>query len=230
MRAYYEKRAPEYDDWWLGTGQFAARERPGWDADVEALGAVLRGLAPVRTLDLACGTGFLTRWLPGYVVGVDQSPAMLELARARRPDAAFVQGDALAPRPGFERIFSAHFYGHLDEEQRAQLKALPCDELVVVDSALRPEGVAEDWQERVLDDGSRHSVYKRWFTAEGLAQELGGGVGPARRAVVRGRQKFEPALLNDAPLRALAEREVGRERRRRRSRRSSAARPARGRA
>ena len=42
-------------------------------------------------------------------------------------------------------------------------------------SALRPEGVAEDWQERVLDDGSRHSVYKRWFTAEGLARELGGG-------------------------------------------------------
>ena len=175
MRAYYEKRAPEYDDWWLGTGQFAQRERPGWDADVEALCAVLRGLAPVRTLDLACGTGLLTRWLPGYVVGVDQSAAMLELARARRPDAAFVQGDALAPRAGFERIFSAHFYGHLDEAQRAQFLALPCDELVVVDSALRPEGVAEDWQERVLDDGSRHSVYKRWFTAEGLAEELGGG-------------------------------------------------------
>jgi hypothetical protein len=31
------------------------------------------------------------------------------------------------------------------------------------------------WQERVLNDGSRHTVYKRYFTGEGLAEELGGG-------------------------------------------------------
>ena len=30
MRGYYEQRASEYDDWWLGTGQFARRDRPGW--------------------------------------------------------------------------------------------------------------------------------------------------------------------------------------------------------
>jgi hypothetical protein len=39
-----------------------------------------------------------------------------------------------------------------------------------------PEGEpAEDWQERILSDGSRHRVYKRWFTGPGLAEELGGG-------------------------------------------------------
>ena len=27
----------------------------------------------------------------------------------------------------------------------------------------------------MLNDGSRHRVYKRWFTAAGLAEELGGG-------------------------------------------------------
>ena len=48
-------------------------------------------------------------------------------------------------------------------------------ELIVVDSARRPDGPAEDWQERVLSDGSTHSVYKRWFTARELASELGGG-------------------------------------------------------
>ena len=48
-------------------------------------------------------------------------------------------------------------------------------ELVVVDSALR-EGVdAEEWQERVLNDGTRHRVYKRYFTGGGLADELGNG-------------------------------------------------------
>jgi hypothetical protein len=48
-------------------------------------------------------------------------------------------------------------------------------ELVVVDSALRDGVAAEEWQERVLNDGSRHRVYKRYFTGPGLAAELGGG-------------------------------------------------------
>jgi hypothetical protein len=46
---------------------------------------------------------------------------------------------------------------------------------VVLDAALLPGGVEEEWQERKLDDGSRHRVYKRFFTPEGLAAELGGG-------------------------------------------------------
>ena len=29
MREYYEQRAAEYDDWWLGTGRFEQRDRPG---------------------------------------------------------------------------------------------------------------------------------------------------------------------------------------------------------
>jgi hypothetical protein len=49
------------------------------------------------------------------------------------------------------------------------------DELVVVDSALRNGVEAEEWQERRLRDGSRHRVYKRYLTADGLAAELGGG-------------------------------------------------------
>ena len=174
MRAYYEKRAAEYDDWWLGAGLFEQRERPGWYADVSALIDVLLALEPARTLDLACGTGFLTRHLPGDVTGVDQSAGMIEVASARCKNGTFEVGDALAPRPGFERIFSSHFYGHLDADQRAAFRALPGDELVIVDSALRSDGQPEAWQERVLDDGSTHSVYKRWFTASGLAAEIGG--------------------------------------------------------
>jgi SAM-dependent methyltransferase len=181
MRLYYEARSNEYDDWWLGTGQFAARERPGWHEDVAALCAALAGLAPARTLDLACGTGFLTRHLRGDVTGLDQSAGMLAVAAARCPDATFVRGDALAPPfpPGaFERVVSGHFYGHLDTPQRAAFLATAralAGELIVIDSALRPDSEAEAWQERVLDDGSRHQVYKRWFTPASLAAELGGG-------------------------------------------------------
>jgi SAM-dependent methyltransferase len=174
MRDYYEQRAAEYDDWWLGTGLFAERDRPGWHEDVAALIATLERLEPRRTLDLACGTGFLTRHLPGEVTGIDQSAKMVEIARSRGIDAHV--GDALEPRPGYERIFTSHFYGHLDEGQQATLKALPADELIVADSALRPDGRPEAWQERVLNDGTRHQVYKRWFTAGRLAAELDGTV------------------------------------------------------
>jgi demethylmenaquinone methyltransferase/2-methoxy-6-polyprenyl-1,4-benzoquinol methylase len=31
---YYDQRAGEYDDWYLGKGLFAERDRPGWDAEV----------------------------------------------------------------------------------------------------------------------------------------------------------------------------------------------------
>jgi ubiquinone/menaquinone biosynthesis C-methylase UbiE len=181
MRTYYEQRAPEYDDWWLGTGLFADRDRPGWEEDVAALKAALAALPPARTLDVACGTGFLTEALPGEVTGIDQSETMVAVASARLPQARFVVGDALAPPFGagaFERVHTSHFYGHLLGDQRAEFLATAArlaPELIVVDSALRPDGQPEAWQERLLNDGSRHRVYKRWFTAEGLAAELGGG-------------------------------------------------------
>jgi ubiquinone/menaquinone biosynthesis C-methylase UbiE len=179
MRSYYRRRAPEYDDWWNGTGLFAERDRPGWHEDVAALVAALEALPPERTLDVACGTGFLSAHLPGELTGLDQSEEMLAIARERLPHAAFTRGDALDPPfpPGaFERVHTAHFYGHLLAGQRtAFLEAMRqlAPELLVVDSALRDRD--EDWQERVLGDGSRHRVYKRWFTAAGLADELGGG-------------------------------------------------------
>ena len=83
MRSYYECRAREYDDWWLGTGLFADRKRPGWSEEVRGLEGVVRELPPARVLDVGCGTGFLTRHLRGEVVALDQSPRMLELATAR---------------------------------------------------------------------------------------------------------------------------------------------------
>jgi SAM-dependent methyltransferase len=181
MRSYYEQRASEYDDWWLGTGLFAQRDRPGWEDDVAALKAALGALPPACTLDVACGTGFLTEALPGEITGVDQSETMVAVAAARLPNAEFVVGDALAPpfeNGAFERVHTSHFYGHLLGDQREGFLATAAGlapELIVVDSALRPEGQPEAWQERVLNDGSRHSVYKRWFTADVLAEELGGG-------------------------------------------------------
>ena len=177
-RAYYEARAKEYDDWWIGRGLFASRDRPGWSEEVQELERLLASLWPARTLDLACGTGFLTRHLRGLVVGLDQSPGMVALAQRRLPDGVALVGDALqAPFAdrAFERVVSSHFYGHLLEDDRARFLAAARrlgNELVVIDSAGEPR---DEWQVRTLNDGSRHRVYKRFFDGPGLAAELGGG-------------------------------------------------------
>jgi demethylmenaquinone methyltransferase/2-methoxy-6-polyprenyl-1,4-benzoquinol methylase len=115
------------------------------------------------------------------VTALDQSPAMCAIARRRCPWADVVEAQAV-PLPfaagSFDRIVTGHFYGHLDAGERALFLAEArrvAGELVVVDSALREGVEAEEHQERALRDGSRHAVYKRFFTGDALAAEVGGG-------------------------------------------------------
>ena len=46
---------------------------------------------------------------------------------------------------------------------------------MVVHSARRKDVPPKEHQQRVLNDGSRHTVYKRFLTPEELLAELGGG-------------------------------------------------------
>jgi ubiquinone/menaquinone biosynthesis C-methylase UbiE len=181
MKQYYDARAHEYDEWYLGLGKFAERDRPGWREDLRALERTVAALAPAETLDVACGTGFLTRHLRGEITVLDQSPRMLEIAAERLPAATLVAGDALAlpfDDGAFDRVFTGHFYGHLQATERATFLAQArrvASELIVVDAALQEDHAPEEWQTRVLNDGSRHQVYKRFFDPRALAAELGGG-------------------------------------------------------
>jgi ubiquinone/menaquinone biosynthesis C-methylase UbiE len=194
--AYYELRAGEYDEWYEGAGLFAARERPGWEEEVARIVGVLARLPPARTLDVACGTGFLTRHLRGLVVGLDQSLAMVTRAQARLPEGLAVVGDALAlpfAAGAFERIVTGHFYGHLPGAERERFLAEArrvAGELVVVDSAMRPGVEAEGWQERELNDGSRHRVFKRYLSPEQLRAELGAEILHAGRWFIAGRARL----------------------------------------
>jgi ubiquinone/menaquinone biosynthesis C-methylase UbiE len=183
VKAYYHARAREYDSWWLQRGLYAPRRKlhRGWRPERDRAFAQIRSLPPKRTLDVACGTGFVTRFLAGEVVGLDQSEAMLEVARGQAPDATFVRGDGLDlpfADGSFERLFASHFYGHLEEDDRTRFLAEArrvAPELVVFDAALHGGEARAEWQERVLEDGSRWQVYKRFFTGDRLLQELGGG-------------------------------------------------------
>ena len=181
MRAHFDQRAAEYDDWWLGTGSFAEHERPGWFAEVEQLIAVVRGLPPARVLDVACGTGFLTQHLRGEVVALDQSARMVEIAAARLPRGRVLQGD-VEPLPfddgEFDRVFTSHFFHHLSSDRRASFIAEARRvgrELVLVEDLPRPDPPAEEPREPVASDGSRHRIHRHSFTAPELVAELGDG-------------------------------------------------------
>ncbi len=182
MRAYYEARAREYDEWWLGQGLYADNRPEDWDDERTLLEGWVDGLPPAKTLDVACGTGFMTRHLHGEVVGLDQSARMLEVAREQAPSAEFGQGDALDlpfPDDSFDRVFTSYFYCHLEESDRARFLAEArrvARELVVVGTVLSEGEQPERWDERVLKDGSRWQVFKRVFVPEELAEELGGRV------------------------------------------------------
>ena len=145
VKAYYEARAPEYDDWWLGAGLFEQRDRPGWESERESLIATLAALQPVPTLDVACGTGFLTQHLPGGSPGSTRAPRCSRSPPTRMPAARFVQATRCrcrSPTRSFDRVFTSHFYGHLEEDDRVAFLAEArrvAPELVVVDAALRDD-------------------------------------------------------------------------------------------
>lgn len=180
---YFEHLAPTYDDWWTRTGRMVGTEanRPGWRQEVDALRVAIEGLEPARTLDVGCGTGFLTRSLRGQIVGLDASAAMLDIARRQAPEAIFVLGDALSlPFPGlsFERLFASHVYGHFHRGERRRFlreARRVAAELVIIDTTPMqgfPDGSV---QLRGLSDGSRWKVFKQPFTGAQLLAELGHG-------------------------------------------------------
>jgi demethylmenaquinone methyltransferase/2-methoxy-6-polyprenyl-1,4-benzoquinol methylase len=77
--------------------------------------AMVAGIEPGRVLDVACGTGLVTRELVRRgcsVVGLDQSPDMLAEARRRLPGVRFVAGEA-ERLPFADREFDALTFTYL---------------------------------------------------------------------------------------------------------------------
>jgi ubiquinone/menaquinone biosynthesis C-methylase UbiE len=172
MKEYYARRAAEYD-------------ATSWDAvdasEREPVERFVAELPPGRVLDIGCGTGYLTRFLHGRVIALDQSDEMLELARARVPSADFVRADPPPlpfPDRMFDLAFSSNVYSHIDTADACAefvAEALRVARtLVVLEQAWQPGREPESWELRRLLDGSEHRVFKRYFTGEELASELNG--------------------------------------------------------
>jgi demethylmenaquinone methyltransferase/2-methoxy-6-polyprenyl-1,4-benzoquinol methylase len=173
QQSYYHRRAREYD----ATSWEPASE--AYAEEIEGLTAAISSLAPADTLDVACGTGFLTQHLRGSLTILDASDEMLAIAAARVPRSTIVHADALPlafSDASFERIFSSFFYDHLRASERGAfvVEAERIAAELVLAAYLAPEH-RELTEQRTLRDGSAHEIHTTHFTTESLLAELGGG-------------------------------------------------------
>ncbi|WP_030946315.1 class I SAM-dependent methyltransferase [Streptomyces sp. NRRL S-646] len=146
----------------------------------------LRSWLPERAsevLDLGCGTGSLSLLASEqghHVTGVDSSPAMVDLARAKLAgrDAAFLVGDAVTPPVGEQR-FDAVVVRHL-------LWALP-----------DPGRVLRHWRELVRPGGRLVLVEGVWGTVTpvGIPAEVLTGLLAPLAGEVRLERLSQDALL-----------------------------------
>ena len=146
----------------------------------------LRSWLPERAsdvLDLGCGTGSLSLLASEqghHVTGVDSSPAMVDLARAKLAgrDAAFLVGDAAAPPVGEQR-FDVVLVRHL-------LWALP-----------DPGRVLRHWRELVRPGGRLVLVEGVWGTVTpvGIPADVLTGLLAPLAAEVRLERLSEDVLL-----------------------------------
>jgi trans-aconitate 2-methyltransferase len=152
-----------------------ARERLGLVADTFAVPtrSLLRDLpAGDRryVLDMGCGPGYTTALLlaafpHSFVTGIDSSPAMIDDARVRVPDASFAVGDVTAPvaLPAHV-VYSRLLLGHLADQASA---------LANWAAALRPGGLVAC--EEPVRYRSANACFARYEEAVTAVVAAGGG-------------------------------------------------------
>jgi SAM-dependent methyltransferase len=196
LLAYYEARAPEYDDWYLRRGRYARGpvHDAAWDAELDAAGRWLDGL-PIagEIVELAAGTGW---WSPllaekGELSLYDAAPAPLDRARERlvahRLRAHLHVRDAWAePDRPVDAVFTGFWLSHVPRARLDDFLALvsrwlkPGGTFAFIDSLLDPQSsavdhpaAADDTSIRRLDDGREFTIVKVYYTPEELEAALG---------------------------------------------------------
>jgi ubiquinone/menaquinone biosynthesis C-methylase UbiE len=181
---YYDERAPEYDEIYLGKPP-GMPEPQVYHKDVTAIKAICSGFGHGHLIDIGCGTGF---WLPCYaknctkITLVDQSRRMLVECQKRIQgldagvDVHFVKGNFFELRffaKIYDAVVIAFMISHLDDENGVifwkKLKKIlkPKAEMLWIDGSWsetrRRHRAKEGFQKRTLNDGRSFTIFKRYF-------------------------------------------------------------------
>jgi demethylmenaquinone methyltransferase/2-methoxy-6-polyprenyl-1,4-benzoquinol methylase len=186
LLAYYEARAPEYDDWYLRRGRYERGpiHDAAWNAELDAAGQWLDAL-PIRgeIVELAAGTGW---WSPllaskGELSLYDGAAAPLERARERlvahRLRAHLHVRDAWAdPDRQVDAVFTGFWLSHVPRARLAEFLAIvgrwltPGGTFAFIDSladtqssAADHPAPADDLSLRRLDDGREFTIVKVYY-------------------------------------------------------------------
>ncbi len=191
LQSYYAARASEYD---------RIYRKPERQADLRAIERWLPPkFAGARVIEIACGTGYWTRFIApvaAQLLAIDAAAETLAIAKTRVPAGKvdFVLGDAYAlPRHvgPFDAAFAGFWFSHVPKARRREFllglaaRLEPGAQVVLLDnryvegsstplSAQDAEG--NSYQARLLDDGSTHEVLKN-FPTESELRELMAGLG-----------------------------------------------------
>ena len=183
MLAYYEARAPEYDDWYLRRGRYARGpiHDTAWNAELDMAGRWLDGLTIAgEIVELAAGTGW---WSPllaskGELSLYDAAPAPLERARERlvahHLRAHLHLRDAwAAPDRAVDAVFAGFWLSHVPRARLGSFLDLvrtwlkPGGTFAFIDSLSDPQSgaadqplPADDLAVRRLNDGRQFTVVK----------------------------------------------------------------------
>ncbi len=122
LKLYDAEYARSYDDKFLSSGYW----KHGSDFEIGVLAQLLAQGG--KWLDVGCGTGYFLSQFPGVPrAGLDISPAMLELARTRNPDALFCRPgdmrDVASDLTGDWDVVSCLWYAYCYMDSLAEVKA-----------------------------------------------------------------------------------------------------------
>ena len=193
--AYYEARAPEYDDWYLRRGRYARGpiHDAAWASELDAAGRWLDAL-PIqgRIVELAAGTGW---WSPllaakGELWAYDAAEAPLDRLRERlvahRLRAHIHVRDAWAePERQADALFAGFWLSHVPRARLDEFLTLarrwlaPGGTFAFIDSlpdelsgAVDHPRPSDDRSIRRLDDGREFEIVKVYYRPDELETAL----------------------------------------------------------